>query len=177
MLCRNALIRCIGDVLHHQHQDRVGLEADSAQEDLEEAVNGKQTEGSTDAAALISSGDACGYCRIELCDEDCCFECTHTETRGHGRTRYTYDCEHVFHVRCIREHFASMYSPDVLQSNSSSSNSITDRKWAGNAPPVSGAFGPRHYTVLTHAFFIVSIACPRSNRNLLRERGWYFFLL
>ena len=49
--------------------------------------------------------------------------------RGHGRTRYTYDCEHVFHVRCIREHFASMYSPDVLQSNSSSSNSITDRKW------------------------------------------------
>ena len=93
------------------------VQAEQAQSELEKL------------ARMIQEGDACGHCRLELYEEDECFECNHEETRGRGKGRYTYECDHAYHASCIRQHYAVMYPPEVLQPNKSDDKWVAPDDW------------------------------------------------
>ena len=96
-------------------------------------------------ADMICRGDACGHCRLELFDGDECFECTHVEPREHGIGRYEYFCDHVFHVQCVRDHYAVLYSPDVLQPKVPEAKWVAPNEW--KCPSCVGCMWTKtHYT-------------------------------
>ena len=94
------------------------------------ADQAKQAQAELEAKAdMIRVGDACGHCRSELFDSDECFECNHVEPREHGTRSYTYICEHAFHVRCVRDHYAALYPPDALQTKEPAAKWVAPDGW------------------------------------------------
>ena len=63
-------------------------------------------------AIAVRDGGRCGHCRVLLDEDDACFECTHDEKQG--ALKYHYICEHVFHAKCIFDHYSDMYQESDL---------------------------------------------------------------
>ena len=69
-----------------------------------------QSPGTTSAAALqhqlqVASGVLCGVCKVEVFDDDECFECT----------SFAPNCQRQYHAKCVLTGFGHLYAPHEVK--------------------------------------------------------------